>query len=65
MTKYLKVKQYAEMRQISPWTVYRMVERDSNEIEFERSGRAIRIVVREPQISGRNFNWEDFSNGRG
>ena len=63
MTKYLKVKQYAKLRQISPWTVYRMVERDSNEIEFERNGRAIRIVVRETQPSSRNFNWEDSSNG--
>lgn len=59
MTQYLKVKQYAKMRQISPWTVYRMVERDSDEIEFERYGRTIRIVVRETTNSKRPRTWKD------
>jgi excisionase family DNA binding protein len=41
--QYMKVKDYARAAQVSPWTIYRMVEKD--EIEFERFGRAIRIVV--------------------
>jgi excisionase family DNA binding protein len=44
LTEYLTVKDYAKSRQLSPWTIYRMVEND--EIEFERFGRAIRIVVK-------------------
>lgn len=43
MTDYIKVKDYAAARKLSPWTVYRMVERD--EIDYERFGRAIRIRV--------------------
>jgi len=43
MTTYLTVKRFAEERCLSQWTVYRMVERD--EIDYERFGRAIRIVV--------------------
>lgn len=41
MKQYMKVKDYAKATQVSPWTIYRLVERD--EIEFERFGRAIRI----------------------
>jgi len=59
LTQYLKVKQYAKARQISPWTVYRMVERDSEEIEFERHGRTIRIVVRETEALERTLEWKD------
>jgi len=43
MAKYLTVRQYSEERNLSPWTVYRMVDRD--EIQYERFGRAIRIRV--------------------
>lgn len=43
MAKYLTVRQYSKERNLSPWTVYRMVDRD--EIEYERFGRAIRIRV--------------------
>jgi excisionase family DNA binding protein len=44
--KYMKVKDYARAARVSPWTIYRMVER--NQIEFERFGRAIRIAVNPP-----------------
>ncbi|GEM_PF-2649722 len=59
MTEYLKVKEYAKMRQISPWTVYRMVERESEEIEFERHGRTIRIVVRDTTNANQPRTWKD------
>ncbi len=50
MTRYMKVKEFAMMRQLSPWTVYRMVER--GEIDFERFGRTIRILVRGDRLGG-------------
>lgn len=45
MKQYHKVKNYAADRELSPWTVYRQVERQ--EVEFERFGRSIRIVTRD------------------
>jgi hypothetical protein len=36
-----------------------MVERDSEEIEFERHGGTIRIVVRETEALERTLEWKD------
>ena len=58
MTEYLTVKDYAKSRQLSPWTVYRMVEKD--EIEFERFGRAIRIVVKNSGGTNIEPKWKEW-----
>lgn len=56
MTEYMKVKDYARAAQVSPWTIYRLVERD--EIEFERFGRAIRIPVSQKQQINEKQKWK-------
>jgi excisionase family DNA binding protein len=56
MTEYMKVKDYAKARSISPWTVYRLV--DQREIEFERFGRCIRIIVRDNCPTETNPKWK-------
>jgi excisionase family DNA binding protein len=53
----MKVKDYARAAQVSPWTIYRMVERD--EIEFERFGRAIRIAVKSSAATNIEPKWKE------
>lgn len=56
MTEYLTVKDYAKSRQLSPWTVYRLVGKE--EIEFERFGRAIRIAVKSSAETNLGPKWK-------
>ena len=58
MTEYLTVKDYAKSRRLSPWTIYRMVEKD--EIEFERFGRAIRIVDKSAAGTNIESKWKEW-----
>ena len=57
MKRYMKVKDYARAAQVSPWTIYRMVERDA--IEFERFGRAIRIAVKSSAATNIEPKWKE------
>lgn len=61
MTEYLKVKEYAKERQLSPWTVYRLI--DNGEIDFVRLGRSIRVVVRNSYIQTKTPKWKGIQNG--
>jgi len=56
MTEYMKVKDYAEHRRLSPWTVYRLVEK--GEIESERFGRCVRIVVPDSYTTPKSLKWK-------
>lgn len=56
MAEYLKVKDYAQQRQLSAWTVYRLIE--NGEIESERFGRSIRVVVRKNYIPSTPPKWK-------
>jgi|AntAceMinimDraft_11_1070367.scaffolds.fasta_scaffold49967_2 excisionase family DNA binding protein len=56
MTEYMKVKEYADNRGLSPWTVYRLIEK--GEIESERFGRCIRIIVRNTYTPHTSQKWK-------